>query len=255
VTTADPLREMLDHVEKTIGLDVSRWPTYPGGYPDECEAALLDSVFSLQARYGRSADRGARAVVNRWRQHTERTLNSLRLLVQDVDRLGGPDGFRRVLGNDQIAVPRAPDQPTKALAVYTSAKSLLDIDVVTAEDVAHANDDRPKELEKAIRTGRGIGQEAATYFLMNLGIPGVKADTMIQRFADVALGRPAGPQTARRLVSDAADFIGVNVLQLDHAIWRFGRVASESRCKSTGRFAASPSAYWAVGSRCAESHE
>jgi hypothetical protein len=222
VTAAGPLRHILDHIEVTIGLDVSRWHVYPGGYPGECEAALLDSVFSLQARYGRSPQKGARAVVNNWRQHVGRKLDSLQCLVQDVDELAGADEFRKVLKNNQVAVPSAQDKPTKALAVYTSAKSLAGIGVKTSEDVAQANNERPKELETAIRAARGVGPEAATYFLMSLGIPGVKADTMIQRFVNAALSKKADSSAARELVSDAAEFLGADLLHLDYAIWRFG---------------------------------
>lgn len=34
----------------------AKWPPRPGGWPDQIELALLDAVFSLNARYGRGAE-------------------------------------------------------------------------------------------------------------------------------------------------------------------------------------------------------
>lgn len=55
---------VLQAITSSIG-DKHSWPPYPGGHPDEVEAALLDSVFSLTAVYGSSAAVGPRAVVRR----------------------------------------------------------------------------------------------------------------------------------------------------------------------------------------------
>src|SRR3954454_16935137 len=108
------LNQMLAAIAVSVG-GKETWPPYPGGYPQEVEAALLDSVFSLSAVYG-SPETGARAVVKRWRDHVGRPLNSLSTLVRDVEKAGGPEAFKAILKNNAVAVPNSKDRPTKAAA-------------------------------------------------------------------------------------------------------------------------------------------
>lgn len=57
---------LVRYIGTTVGPDL---PVWPGGWPGQIEAALLDAVFSIRARYG-SPTTGVRAVVSRWREHT-----------------------------------------------------------------------------------------------------------------------------------------------------------------------------------------
>lgn len=229
---AEEVPKVLAAVAATIG-EESSWAPYPGGYPDEVEAALLDSVFSLRAVYGSSAGRGVKEVVRRWRSYVDRPLNSLSQLAVDVDSAGGPEAFKSVLGNAAIAVPNAKDQPTKAAAVYGAAHTLVRFGVDSADDVREANRDRPTELYTAITKERGLGEAAATYFLMNLHVQGVKADVMIQRFTARALGLDSiSPARSRRLIEAAAKALQVEMLALDHAIWdRESKLSQSSRTR------------------------
>ena len=218
----------LDAIASTIG-SKEIWPRYPGGYPGEVEAALLDSVFSLSAVYG-SPKSGARAVVARWRKHVDRPLDSLSALVADVDRAGGPEEFRAILKNNAIAVPNAKDQPTKAAAVYGVARTLTEFGVDGADDVRAKNADDPKGMYRAITKERGVGEAGATYFLMLLGIQGVKADVMIRRFVAKALGvSHVEPSQSRDFVVAAASALGVDLLSLDYALWDYESRRSRRR--------------------------
>ncbi len=212
------LQQMITAIAERLGPPTT-WPTYPGGYPDEVEAALLDSVFSLSAVYG-SPESGARAVVQRWREHVDRPLDSLSGLVTAVDQAGGPEQFKSILKNNAIAVPNAKDQPTKAAAVYGTAKTLVSVGVDAAQDVRERNEHSPKDLYRAITKERGIGEAGATYFLMLLGIQGVKADVMIRRFAARALAvEEVSASRSQELVAATAEALGVDQLSLDYAIW------------------------------------
>ena len=199
------------------------WTPYPGGHPEEVEAALLDSVFSLRATYGSSATVGPRAVVNRWREHVGgRALNSLADLVVDVDRAGGPGAFPGILRHDGVAVPNAKDQPTKAAAAYGTACTLVTAGLNSAEDVRLRNAEDSKELHRLITRERGVGDAAATYFLMLLGVAGVKADVMIQRFVARVLEQDfVEPSRSQDLLARAADELGADLLTLDHALWNY----------------------------------
>ena len=220
MTSVADLDKVLDAISASIG-GKDTWPPYPGGYPQEVEAALLDSVFSLSAVYG-SPETGARAVVRRWRDHIGRPLNSLSGLVADVDGAGGPQHFRTILKNNAVAVPNSKDQPSKAAAVYGVARTLIEFGVDSADDVRAKNGEDPKGLYRAITKERGVGEAGATYFLMLLGIEGVKADVMIRRFAARALGvADIKPAQSRDLVAAAAKAHGVAMLSLDYAIWDY----------------------------------
>lgn len=228
------VRLLLAHIERTIGLDPDKWPPSPHGYPDQIEAALIDAVFSLRATYGQSSAKGPRAVVGRWANYVDRPLDNLEKLVENVKMLGGHDAFREVLKHGGVAVPRAADKPTKALAVLVSAQSLVDFGVITAEDAIRERGRHPKDLLRAIQAGRGVGPQAATYFLMNLGVPGVKADVMVTRFVKTALGAAASAEIAAILVTRAAELLHADVIRLDHAIWKDG--SDRSRAKGRMKF-------------------
>ena len=221
---------LINYMGRTIGTKEDAWRARPAGYQDQVEAALIDSVFSLRAVYGLSSAAGPRAVVGRWANQVGRPLNNLRALVSEVDRLGGPDEFRRVLKHDGVAVPNAADKPTKALAVYVSAKALVDFGVITAADAVRERSRQPQALLRAVQAGRGVGKQAATYFLMNLGVPGVKADVMIKRFVDSALEVKVSDRDVAGIVTAAAVDLGADVIRLDHAIWDY-----QSRLARTGR--------------------
>lgn len=213
---------VLDHIACTIGLEENGWESRPPGYRGQIEAALLDSVFSLRAVYGTSSSKGPRAVVRRWKDHVKRPLDNLEELVKEVDCLGGEGGFRGVLDHHGVAVPNAADRPTKALAVYTSAKELVNFGVITASDAIRERHNQPKKLLRAIQKGRGVGPQAANYFLMLLGEPGVKADVMVLRFVNTALGTTVSAQQAADLVTSAAGQLKADVIRLDHTIWKYG---------------------------------
>ncbi|MDX6535514.1 MAG: hypothetical protein QOF68_3258 [Gaiellales bacterium] len=44
------------------------WARYPGGWPGQIEAALVDAVLSIRATYGQPHN-GVRGAVARWREH------------------------------------------------------------------------------------------------------------------------------------------------------------------------------------------
>jgi hypothetical protein len=62
----------------------------------------------------------------------------------------------------------------------------------------------------------------ASLFTMLLGHPGVKADTMINRFVSDAIGVNAvDAERAHAAVTGAAQILDVQARDLDHAIWRY----------------------------------
>lgn len=61
------------------------------------------------------------------------------------------------------------------------------------------------------------------YFLMNPGMPGVKADRMITRWTSRALRRTVTPAEAERILIGAAERLSLDTRHLDHAVWDIER--------------------------------
>jgi hypothetical protein len=178
---------------------------YPGGWPGQVEAALIDAVLSIQAKYGRE-DTGVRRCIRRYREsHAGRVLDDLTVLA-DLD----PARLADILNNHQSTggVP-------KSDAIVSAAKSLV------AAGVKHAVDFDVHNLDqkRAYTSVKGLGPVTWEYCGMNLGQPGVKADTWICRFVAQAIGRPVESAEARGLVMEAAVRLGKKVIELDYSIW------------------------------------
>lgn len=142
-------------------------------------------------------------------------------VLAEIDSCGGPEGFADALGNHWRAW-QDKSAPYKTQAIFEAAQLLK------AEGVHDRHD-----LEVALATGdvhsrlkggwlRIPGQRSGLtwrYFLMNSGMPGIKADRMITRWTSRAVGRPLGPSEAETLLTRAADVLGVETRRLDHAVW------------------------------------
>ena len=197
----------------------SRWATWPGGYPGRAEAALVDAVFSIRARYGSSPETGVRAVVGRWRDHRRgETLDDLASLAVFAGR--GAE-LAEILGNRQ---PLAGGRTLKATAVAHAARNLSDIGASSSREI------RADEGHKVAYTSvPGLGWVTWEYFLMLLGITGVKADVHIRAFVNRATGNDVTAGQARELVKGAARTLDVSATVLDHAIWAHERARPRVR--------------------------
>lgn len=196
-------------VEAIRTLLPAEWAEWPGGWPGQVEAALLDAVLSIRARYGQPHN-GVRGAVGRWKTVTGRDrLDDLAVLASWAS-----SELVEVIGHQTV-----PGGNLKARAIIGAASRLGDVGVQHAVDI-----DPAVEAQRRAYLGvRGLGPVTWEYFLMLLGRPGVKADTWITRFVDEAAGKQCSPAEARSLVMAAARELEVNPTILDHAIWEYMR--------------------------------
>ena len=178
------------------------------GWPGQTELALVDSVMSIRARYGTDTS-GVLGRVLRYRSSTERRpLNDL----SEFARLD-PQELRALLGSQRSG------GRLKSEICLEVAQRLVDAGVSKSADLRPIN-----PAQKRAWTGTvGLGWITWEYFTMLLGHPGVKADTMINRFVSDAFGLDTVTVDAKRAhaaVTGAAKILGVEVRDLDHAIWR-----------------------------------
>lgn len=217
--TAEMPREQaraVDAVRRAAArIDKAEFAAYGGGWPDEVGTALVDAAFSMRARY-HSENPGAGVFhrVQKFQSTFPRATDDLEALAAlDVNEL------RSIMGSGKSAGRH------KAECVLDAAKAFLRLDppVRTAAEVRERD---PQLISNTYASVRGLGGITAEYFLMLLGVPGVKADVMIVRFVNAALAAEnlsrVGAKDARELVvqSHGQDDHGVGLIAYEHAIWR-----------------------------------
>lgn len=185
------------------------WPAPPNGWRGEIEAALLDAVLSIRARYG-GQDTGVRGGITCWREYRcDAVLDDLAALTSlSTDQLA-----------DKIGHQRLPGGQLKAAAIVQAATGLLQAGVRHAADVnVHSEQHR-----LAYQSVRGLGPVTWRYLLMLLGTPGIKADTWITRFVRSAVKARVSSPDAEALLMQAARLLNADPTALDHAIWAHAR--------------------------------
>lgn len=189
---------------------------WPGGWPDQIEAALIDAVLSIRAKYGQPHN-GVRGAVAQYRGAQEGPLNSLQRLAGYEDA-----ELQALLGIKQETSGRS-----KASAIIEAARAL------GAQGVEQAADLDVSKHKKAYVSVHGLGPVTWEYFTMLMGKPGVKADRWIIRWVSDAVGRSDDQLSSaetRALLVEAHEQLKVSMgdatpslTQLDHAIWSHAR--------------------------------
>src|ERR1022692_418716 len=169
---SEDIAKILAHIDAAIG-EPHGWGKWPGGWPDDIEAALVDAVFSARAVYRSARGRGIYANVVEWRHARDRQSYSLNALVEEIDAAGVLNWAAK-FGNLQKSPRRpasAPFGSSKAAAVRQAACVLLEHGINKASQIDVSN---AKSATLALRSVPGIGYATSNYFLMLLGAPGVK---------------------------------------------------------------------------------
>lgn len=238
MSTDHDVQKLLTHIIAQFGTDPDQW-FRPDGY-QSVALAVLDAIYSTGNRYA-----GVMKVVNGYRdlrviEGADPEVDTATDLVDTFHRWGGVDEFV-LKTNNRWRTSSQHHAPYKAYAALEAAKLLARHSIETVSDVAGRLDSREnRERSDIAKQWLAItGQSSAltwSYFLMLMGIPGVKADRMIVRFVTQVLGRPreVSPKEASRLIEEVADIMGVNYIYLDHTIWRYqsGRSYLQSTLKS-----------------------
>lgn len=194
------------YVREVIGDSPAEWP---GGWPGEIEAALIDAVFSIRASYGnREKKTGVYGAVTRWREHRGGTADDLSVLAStDPEVL------------EQHTNKWRASQRSKAEIVIDAARALVDVGVVHAADL----DSRQDEARRAYRSIKGCGPITWRYFRMLLGLDDAKPDIWVMRFIQDRLPDVKSTEVARDLLAEVSRRMGIEMRQLDHAIWLYRR--------------------------------
>lgn len=222
------LAQIVERLQKELGPKAS-WPE-----PVRLESlaqCVMNSIYSTGNR-----SESVIRVLDRYRKRRrdaghDPTLDGPAELLGEIRECGGPEGFAESLDNRWRAWSRM-EAPLKTQVIHQAAELLLRHSVNTRGELAatlkkEATRDDLKRGWLALP-----GQRSGLtwrYFLMNAGMPGIKADRMITRWTTRTLGRPTTPVEAERLLHNAAQRLGVEDRRLDHALWAHERQRSGRR--------------------------
>jgi hypothetical protein len=217
----DALRAMLAAVE-TLLPSPDRWET-PGRY-DSVGLAVIAAVWSIGVRYQSVDNVIARYRAARLAGGDDPEADRPSDVRRFIEACGGAEEFAQRLGNRQRT--STTNGILKAEAVLREARILEDEGVEVPADLIGAGQERLDHLQGRWSTVAGQGSGVSwRAFTMLVGLPEVKPDRMIRRFAAAALGRPretaVGVEEARGLVLGAAARLGVSPRALDNAIWTY----------------------------------
>jgi len=211
---------LVERIREELGDSPERWIA-PDGY-ESVALAVLDSIYSTGNHYT-----GVINAVNRYRaarkeEGADANADTAGDLVSAVDRWGVQGLVERT---NAWRTSTQAGAPTKAEAAYGAARILVEHGLDTVDDVREQLTDTARQEASAAK-GEWLalpGQRSGltwAYFLMLCGVPGVKADRMVMRFVTRATGHDVDAKEAREVVTEAAEALGVDVIRLDHAIWR-----------------------------------
>ena len=183
-------------------------PSWPGGWKGEAEAAVIDAVCSIQARYG-GPTTGVRRHVNDWRQHRDQPI------IDDLSRLMGLPTWNA--HRDRPLNSKTAGR-LKSDVIADVAERFTTRGITTSQHLLEHD-----QAESIWRSTRGLGYATWRYVLLLLGTDTVKPDSMLTRFVSGVLQRNVAAPDVTELVTAAAHAMGIPPHLLDHAIWQYER--------------------------------
>ena len=224
--TDDDKDAVLRSVDALLG-NPDQW-IEPSGYRQSLALASIDSVFSLRTRYSSVV-----SVLNRYRDARRRAgadpdSDGARELLETITAAGGVEAAAQTLFTKNLSPGT---RILKVESLVRGVTALQEVGVETAQDLREKAAD--PEVRRAWLGQLGLGKASWDYLLMNVGVDGSKADTMLIRFVANALSTDERitPGRAQEAVHAAADSLGVSRKILDHTIWHYQSRAAASRAR------------------------
>ena len=215
----DDMELLYRRILESIGPD-TEWPEWPGGWHDRADLALLDAIYSTRQKY----ETTVLPRVTEWKGLYPSSSFSDLVYLAEIDEAE----IRRVFGGNVLPGVRLPGIRTgrrKSEGVKEVAQRLCgsEVGLKTALQIRDAvNSDKSKEVVQALRKTKGVGPATASYFLMLLGVDGVKVDTLLGSWVRVQMENPMlSDEEITELVSRVAiEKFDRKATELDYAIWR-----------------------------------
>ena len=215
----DDIEHLYRRVRVSVGSD-TEWPKWPGGWHDRADLALLDAVYSTRQKY----ETTVLPRVKEWEELYSSSGFSDLVYLAEIDEAE----IRRVFGGNILPGVRIPGVRTgirKSEGVKEVAQRLCspEVGLKSARLIRDAvNRDGSDEVIQLLRKTKGVGPATTSYFLMLLGVDGVKVDTLLGSWVRSQMGNPKlSDVEITQLVSRVAiEKFDRKARDLDYAIWR-----------------------------------
>lgn len=238
------IANLTSHLERELVLsDCSLPEEYFYSSPSLC---VIDAVFSIGVRY-----EAVRNVVKRYCNHfdtriyrSDRSIlpeqchqESISMLAERIRKIGAGVFSSQILMNRQRTSSKS--GILKAEAVYQFADTLYRHGINTFQDISqfHKSDDENRKisLNKSITAipGQRSGISLDYFWMLSGSDDLIKADRMITRFLEGALGCHIDPPAARDLLRAASTelqkrYPSMSPRLLDYKIWEYQRAIRRS---------------------------
>lgn len=206
-------------VVETIG-PATTWPKWREGWRDRADLALLDAVYSTRQRY----ETTVLPRVKEWERRFPAASYSGLEYLAEIDE----NEIRKVFGGNVLPGVRIPGIRTgrrKSEGVKEIAQRLCspEVGLKSAQQLRDSvTKDGLELVESLLQETKGVGPATSRYFLMLLGIDGVKVDTLLRSWVCSQMGDPdLSDVEIIQLVSRVAiEKFDRKARDLDYAIWR-----------------------------------
>ena len=193
----------------SIGPDPAKWPKWNGGWA-RADVALVDAVLSTRQPYSRTL-----ATVEEWRIATE-DIGDRELAI-----------FTELLNEELAQILTERKLPGTRTLRRDGIIELAQILMTGPFNCRTGNEIRSRiktkgdalEVRHAMESVKGVGPATSSYFLMLIGVDGVKADSIVSRFVSDAVKEHLSQGEIERIVGAAAERFGSTRQALDYAIW------------------------------------
>jgi hypothetical protein len=207
----------------------SVWPTWRGGWPNRADLALLDAIYSTRQKYETAVLPKVIDWKSRYPAPPSPELEYLSTINEvEIQNIFG----KNVLPG--VRTPRVNSGKRKSAGVKEVAQLLSSpaVGLGSAQLICEAVErgDSALVLEQLQRT-KGVGGATASYFLILLGIDGVKVDTLLGSWVRTRMGdQTMSGGAIRELVTRVAtEKFNRDAKELDYAIWRYESVRRAGR--------------------------
>jgi len=205
-------------VIEVIGSE-STWPKWREGWRDRADLALLDAVYSTRQRY----ETAVLPRVKEWERRFPAARNSGLEYLAEIDEYE----IRKVFGGNVLPGVRIPGIRTgrrKSEGVREIAQRLCspEVGLKSAQQIRDAvSKDGLNHVERLLQETKGVGPATSRYFLMLIGVDGVKVDSLLGSWVRTQMGNSdLKNEEITELVSRVAiEKFGLQATDLDYAIW------------------------------------
>jgi len=198
----------------------SQWPKWRDGWPGRADLALLDAVYSTRQHY----DTKVLPCVVKWKcKYPNPTIPELAYLAAlDPSEISATFKNTKLPGVRILGVKGGRGKSEGVAEVASRLcrpdNNLGSAALIVDHVLRHGRD----KVIGLLRETKGIGPATASYFLMLLGIDGVKVDTLLRDWVLNAVGdKSLSNEEIQSLITYVAtEKFGCVVRHLDYAIWR-----------------------------------